>query len=220
MKMAGLEEEDELRYLARLLRHTGYCSEINICGRLWTTRVTSHVPLREVAGLITAEKVCAAARGTRSGAEVRWNRRAAHRRGRSSTRMRAKGGLLGNRRVHDRPRCRKRRAEGMTVSRTLPRRYRFRSGQPRRLRRGRDHVSRPGSDRDQASRLRPRRDAAGGASASHHHARAWHRIRHRRQRRRIGGSNSGSVRSRRALLYCYFAIFGAGDCTCCLNASS
>ena len=63
MKMAGLEEEDEMRFLARLLRHTGYCSEINICGSLWTTRVTSHVPLHAVAGLITAEKVCAAARG-------------------------------------------------------------------------------------------------------------------------------------------------------------
>src|SRR5260370_18816514 len=52
-----------MRFLARLLRHTGYCSEINICGSLWTTRVTSHVPLHAVAGLITAEKVCAAARG-------------------------------------------------------------------------------------------------------------------------------------------------------------
>jgi 4-hydroxythreonine-4-phosphate dehydrogenase len=62
MKMAGLEEEDELRFLARLLGHTGYCSEINICGSLWTTRVTSHVPLQEVAGLITAEKVYEATR--------------------------------------------------------------------------------------------------------------------------------------------------------------
>jgi 4-hydroxythreonine-4-phosphate dehydrogenase len=57
MKMAGLEEEDEMRLLARLLGHTGYCSEINICGSLWTTRVTSHVPIAAVAGLITAEKV-------------------------------------------------------------------------------------------------------------------------------------------------------------------
>ncbi len=62
MKMAGLEEEDELRLLAKLLGHTGYCSEINICGALWTTRVTSHVPLSAVAGLITAEGVYNAAR--------------------------------------------------------------------------------------------------------------------------------------------------------------
>src|SRR6266850_4178502 len=62
MKMAGLEEEDELRLLAKLLGHAGYCSEINICGSLWTTRVTSHVPLQEVAGLITPEKVYEATR--------------------------------------------------------------------------------------------------------------------------------------------------------------
>src|SRR5262249_35722865 len=62
MKLAGMVDEDELRYFARLLEYTGYCSEINICGALWTTRVTSHVPLREVAGLITAEKVHKAAR--------------------------------------------------------------------------------------------------------------------------------------------------------------
>jgi 4-hydroxythreonine-4-phosphate dehydrogenase len=62
MKMAGMEEEDELRYLARLLGHTGYCSEINICGSLWTTRVTSHVPLQAVADLITADGVYQATR--------------------------------------------------------------------------------------------------------------------------------------------------------------
>ena len=45
-----------------LLGQTGYCSEINICGSLWTTRVTSHVPLADVAGLITLEKVYDAAR--------------------------------------------------------------------------------------------------------------------------------------------------------------
>jgi 4-hydroxythreonine-4-phosphate dehydrogenase len=37
-------------------------SEINVCGRLWTSRVTSHVPLREVADLLTVEKICDAAR--------------------------------------------------------------------------------------------------------------------------------------------------------------
>lgn len=62
MKLAGMEDEDELRYFARTLDHTGYCSEINICGELWTTRVTSHVPLRAVAGLITADKVSDATR--------------------------------------------------------------------------------------------------------------------------------------------------------------
>ncbi len=57
LKLAGMHAEDELRYLAPLLGHAGYCSEINICGGLWTSRVTSHVPLREVADLITADRV-------------------------------------------------------------------------------------------------------------------------------------------------------------------
>jgi 4-hydroxy-L-threonine phosphate dehydrogenase PdxA len=61
MKMAGMREEDEMRYFARLLAYSGNCSEINISGALWTTRVTSHVPLWAVAGLITAEKVREAA---------------------------------------------------------------------------------------------------------------------------------------------------------------
>jgi 4-hydroxythreonine-4-phosphate dehydrogenase len=62
MKMAGMREEDEMRFFARLLNHAEPCSEINICGGLWTTRVTSHVPLRAVAGLISAERVLEAVR--------------------------------------------------------------------------------------------------------------------------------------------------------------
>lgn len=62
LKLAGMKDEDDLRLLARLLGYTGYCSEINICGDLWTTRVTSHVPLKEVAGLITADGVYQATR--------------------------------------------------------------------------------------------------------------------------------------------------------------
>lgn len=61
MKLAGLGCEDELHYFASLLGHTGPVSEINVCGKLWTSRVTSHVPLRAVAELITAEKIRQAA---------------------------------------------------------------------------------------------------------------------------------------------------------------
>jgi 4-hydroxythreonine-4-phosphate dehydrogenase len=53
MKLAGLQQEDEMHYFADLLGHTGLCSEINVADLLWTTRVTSHVPLRAVADLIT-----------------------------------------------------------------------------------------------------------------------------------------------------------------------
>jgi 4-hydroxythreonine-4-phosphate dehydrogenase len=61
MKLAGLAHEDELHYFAALLGYSGTVSEINVCGGLWTSRVTSHVPLRAVPGLITVDKICAAA---------------------------------------------------------------------------------------------------------------------------------------------------------------
>jgi 4-hydroxythreonine-4-phosphate dehydrogenase len=52
MKLAGLYQEDEMHYLAYELAFDGLCSEINVAANLWTTRVTSHVPLRQVADLI------------------------------------------------------------------------------------------------------------------------------------------------------------------------
>jgi 4-hydroxythreonine-4-phosphate dehydrogenase len=61
MKLAGMPHEDELHYFASLLRHTGTVSEINVCGNLWTSRVTSHIPLCAVAGSITIDQICSVA---------------------------------------------------------------------------------------------------------------------------------------------------------------
>ena len=41
-------------------RHGGYCGEVQRAGNLWTSRVTSHVPLKEVSSLLSAEKVAEA----------------------------------------------------------------------------------------------------------------------------------------------------------------
>ncbi|MBN9510921.1 MAG: 4-hydroxythreonine-4-phosphate dehydrogenase PdxA [Alphaproteobacteria bacterium] len=62
MKLAGFAEVDELHYLANLFGSHGFCSELNQLDDLWTARVTSHVPLRDVAALITRERVCDATR--------------------------------------------------------------------------------------------------------------------------------------------------------------
>jgi 4-hydroxythreonine-4-phosphate dehydrogenase len=62
MHLGGLEFEDELRFFADVLDHKGYVGEINATGQLATTRVTSHVPLRAVADLITADAVVDAIR--------------------------------------------------------------------------------------------------------------------------------------------------------------
>lgn len=54
---AGLNAEDEHRYMARHIGFQGYHSEINVLDDLMTTRVTSHIGLREVADRITPEAV-------------------------------------------------------------------------------------------------------------------------------------------------------------------
>lgn len=57
LRLAGMEEEDELRYMQSLFGVRSFTCEFNITDQLWTSRVTSHVPLREVAALITPEAV-------------------------------------------------------------------------------------------------------------------------------------------------------------------
>ncbi len=61
MRMAGLRQEDELEYVAEHLEvHEPVC-ELNMLDGLWTSRVTSHIPLRRVADLITVDAVCTGA---------------------------------------------------------------------------------------------------------------------------------------------------------------
>lgn len=57
MKLAGHAAGDELDHLNRLMPAAGPTGEINILGDLWTSRVTSHVPLRAVGDLITRDSV-------------------------------------------------------------------------------------------------------------------------------------------------------------------
>jgi 4-hydroxythreonine-4-phosphate dehydrogenase len=61
MRMAGLAQEDELEYVAEHLGvHEPVC-ELNMLDGLWTSRVTSHIPLRRVADLVTVDTVCTGA---------------------------------------------------------------------------------------------------------------------------------------------------------------
>ena len=57
LRAGGMHQEDELRWFAELLQFNGICGELNVLENLWTARVTSHVALREVSELLTAEKV-------------------------------------------------------------------------------------------------------------------------------------------------------------------
>ncbi|WP_207454423.1 4-hydroxythreonine-4-phosphate dehydrogenase PdxA [Herbiconiux sp. SYSU D00978] len=62
LHLAGMHEEDELRWFAKELGHTGVTSELNILPGLTTARVTSHVALSEVAARIKAPAVTDAIR--------------------------------------------------------------------------------------------------------------------------------------------------------------
>lgn len=57
LSLAGLNAEDEHRYMAKYLGFTGYHSEINVLDDIMTTRVTSHIALSEVTANITADAV-------------------------------------------------------------------------------------------------------------------------------------------------------------------
>jgi len=61
MRMAGLAQEDELEFMAEHLGVRDPVCELNMLDGLWTSRVTSHVPLRRVADLITVDAVCTGA---------------------------------------------------------------------------------------------------------------------------------------------------------------
>ena len=63
MKAGGMAAQEEVHHLAARLHCQGPVSEINIIASgPWTSRVTSHVALREVAELIDGEKIAASAR--------------------------------------------------------------------------------------------------------------------------------------------------------------
>ena len=61
MKLGGLQHEDELHHFAQYLGVTGYFCEFNTLGDLWTSRVSSHIPLKDAASMLSKERIVAAA---------------------------------------------------------------------------------------------------------------------------------------------------------------
>jgi 4-hydroxythreonine-4-phosphate dehydrogenase len=60
MHLGGSPFPDELHFMADRLQWKGNLSEINVLDNLWTSRVTSHVGLRQVSALVTRRAVYAA----------------------------------------------------------------------------------------------------------------------------------------------------------------
>jgi 4-hydroxythreonine-4-phosphate dehydrogenase len=57
LHMAGMPHNDELHWFAELLDFHGPFCEFNVLDNLWTSRVTSHVALAEVPGLLNQTRV-------------------------------------------------------------------------------------------------------------------------------------------------------------------
>jgi len=57
MKLSGMPFEDELHLFADHLKVRSYCAELNTLGNLWTSRISSHVPLMDVGRYLTKERI-------------------------------------------------------------------------------------------------------------------------------------------------------------------
>lgn len=62
MKQGGLKFEDELHFFADYLGVQSYFCEFNTLGTLWTSRISSHVPLGDVVKYLDPERIRDAAR--------------------------------------------------------------------------------------------------------------------------------------------------------------
>jgi 4-hydroxy-L-threonine phosphate dehydrogenase PdxA len=60
LRAGGMTQEDELRWFAEELSHKGTCGELNVLENLWTSRVTSHIALKDVSQHVTADGVARA----------------------------------------------------------------------------------------------------------------------------------------------------------------
>ncbi len=57
LKEDGTHYESEHHYIAHKLNHTEPFGEINAVGKVWTTRTTSHIPIKEVSNHLTLESI-------------------------------------------------------------------------------------------------------------------------------------------------------------------
>ena len=62
MHFAGLGHDDELHYMATRLKVNNYISELNTFDGMWTSRVTSHIALKDVADRINEKSIGEAVR--------------------------------------------------------------------------------------------------------------------------------------------------------------
>jgi 4-hydroxythreonine-4-phosphate dehydrogenase len=64
MKKGGMNFEDELHFFADYFGVKDYFCEFNTLGTLWTSRISSHIPLADIPKYVTKDRIKAAARLT------------------------------------------------------------------------------------------------------------------------------------------------------------
>ena len=191
-KRAGNPYPDEIRWASDLLGWNGACSEYNKLDDLWNARVTSHEPLREVADMLTHDRIVSAIEATDSTL-----RRAGIERPRIAVAglnpHAGEGGVFGREEIDViAPAVETAAKRGFTVGRPVSGRHDMAARAARRLRRGAQHVSRPGTDRAQTARLRARRYDPRRDADPDRDARARHGVRHSGQGHRGSiGDNPG-----------------------------
>jgi 4-hydroxythreonine-4-phosphate dehydrogenase len=57
LRAGGMKHPDEMHYFCEVLDYNGPCVEFNVNDKLWTSRVTSHVPHKDVSGMLNAERI-------------------------------------------------------------------------------------------------------------------------------------------------------------------
>ena len=57
LKLGGNKHSDELQLMSEKLEVNSFCCEFNVIDNFWTARVTSHIPIKEVAQHITKENI-------------------------------------------------------------------------------------------------------------------------------------------------------------------
>ncbi|BAN26636.1 4-hydroxythreonine-4-phosphate dehydrogenase PdxA [Caballeronia insecticola] len=62
LHMAGMETSDEMEWFARQLDYSGAFCEFNVLDELWTSRVTSHMALKDVSAKLSEQRIIGAIR--------------------------------------------------------------------------------------------------------------------------------------------------------------
>jgi 4-hydroxythreonine-4-phosphate dehydrogenase len=60
LHLAGMETGDEMEWFARQLGYTGSFCEFNVLDELWTSRVTSHIALKDVSEKLSEQRIVGA----------------------------------------------------------------------------------------------------------------------------------------------------------------